>query len=227
MRRFSFLAVLAAMLVGCEEEPPPPPEPVRQEPPKKTADQMYNETMQQLNPFLLPNPPNGPELATVIRTSVGKFRPPAEPNGPEAMSRVEGDLNRMISEARESKRWRQVVALCDGLDVFAQGPPPKTGDLNTIARYREQAMAELSKPQVKVTGFVNEYVMLEVTLPDMTGGPAEVESVSVREGDDFLADPADPSKPLLRLDDIIGDNLGIRVYYYKTDNSWTVDGPRA
>ncbi len=87
---------------------------------------------------------------------------------------------------------------------------------------RRRAIAELSKPQVTVKGFVDDYVSLEIKVPPGNQKLSEY----VREGDSFVDDPTEPGSQMLRLEEIIGDNRGVRIYYYKTDTSWTVPGPR-
>lgn len=224
MRRLILLPMLAVIpLWGCSEPEPEEPEaPPAQETPKKTADQLYEETMQKLRGPLNPASPKGLPVQAIITDVKSKFRPPGEPNGEEAQSKIKRDLNQRFDAANKAGQWRLVIAIAAGLDVFAKGPPERTGELKKINRLRKRALAELSKPKVAVKGFVDDYVSLQITIPTTGARTSEY----VREGDSFLDDPEAPGKKLLRLDDIIGDNREVRVYYYKTDTSWIVKGPR-
>lgn len=224
MRRMTlFLALAAVIAAGCgEDEPelPPPPEPT--EAPKKTAEQLAAETMQKLDPLLKPNNPRAFPAQAIVTDAKNKYRPPAEPNGEEALSQIKRDLGDRFDKAYRAGQWNLVVALAGVLDIFAKGPPERAGELKKNDRYRQRALAELSKPQVTVTGFVDDYVGLSIKVPPSN----EKISEYVREGDSFLDDPNQPGEKLLRLEEIIGDNREVRIYYYKTDTSWTVKGPR-
>jgi hypothetical protein len=217
------LITLMLVLAGCSEpepeEPenlPPPP------PPKKTVDEIYNEVMSKIEPHIVPNNPRTLPLISQLNEAVNTFRPPMEPNGPEGLNRVKRTLYERIETAENNEQWNFVVALAAGLDVFAKGPPPRTGELQKNERYRSRAQAELSKPQVKVAGFLDDYVFLDVFLPATNQNI----NVQVREGDSFIPDPQNPGQNMLRLENIIGDNRAIRIYYYKTDTAWEVKGPR-
>lgn len=224
MKYLSLLALLPLlMFVGCgEDEPEPPPPAEVQEVPKRTAEQLYQETMQKLSGVLRPGNLNGLAVQAIVTEAKNTYRPPVEPNGEEAITKIKRDLNQRFDAANQAGQWNVVIAIAAGLDVFAKGPPERTGEMKKIDRLRKRAMAELSKPQVAVTGFADDYVFLKITIPTTN----EQISEQVRTGDSFIDDPQEPGKKLLRLDDILGDNRGIRVYYYKTDTSWTVPGPR-
>jgi hypothetical protein len=195
--------------------PPPPP-------PKKTADQVYNEVMSKIEPHIQPANPRTMPFVAQLQEAVNTLKPPMEPNAPEGLNQVKRNLYERIEAAEQNEQWNYVVALAAGLDVFAKGPPPRTGELQKNERYRSRAQAELSKPRVKVEGFLDDYVFLDVFLPATN----QQIDVQVREGDSFIPDPQNPGENLLRLDDIIGDNRAIQIYYYKTDTSWEVKGPR-
>jgi hypothetical protein len=211
------------VFVGCgEPEPEVPDTPVRQPPPKKTAEQLYNDTMSRLTPNLRANAPKSAQLVEIVTEVNGKFRPPAEPNGEEAINRIKRELNSRIDNASRASQWQLVIAISNALDVFAKGPPERTGELKKIDRLRLRARAELSKPILKVKGFADDYVFLEITIPTTNTKYSE----QVREGDSFLDDPQNPGQKLLRLEKIIGDNREVRIYYYQTDTSWTIPGPR-
>lgn len=224
MKFLTLVPMLAILLfVGCgEPEPEEPPPPAATEAPKKTADQLYQETMQRLNPALRPNNPRAMVILAHVTEAKSNYHPPVEPNGAEALSKIRKDLNQRFEKAMKQEQWKLVVAIAAGLDVFAKGPPERAGELKKIDRKRIRAMAELSKPKVTVRAFVDDYVGLSITIPTTNQHFSEY----VREGDSFIDDPTAPGKKLLRLEDIIGDNKGVRVYYYKTDTSWEVPGPR-
>ncbi len=224
MKRLILIPTLALfLLIGCSEpEPEPPPPPATTEAPKKTAEQLYQETMKILTPALRPAAPNGMAIRAVITESKNKFRPPVEPNGLEAVSKLKTDLNKRFDAATKAEQWQLVIAVAAGLEVFAKGPPERTGELKKIDRLRKRAMAELSKPRVAVKAFVDDYVGLSIMVPPSNDPVTEY----VREGDSFIDDPDSPGDKILRLDEIIGDNRGVRIYYYKTDTSWIVPGPR-
>lgn len=224
MKFLTVIPMLALFLfVGCgEPEPEEPPPSAVQEPPKKTADQLYQETMKKLNTAMRPNNPRALPMLAIVTDAKNKYHPPVEPNGEEALSKIKRDLNQRFDNAAKAKQWKLVIAVASVLDVFAKGPPPREGELKKIDRLRKRARAELSKPILKVTGFADEYVFLKITIPTTNQRFSE----QVREGDSFLDDPQEPGKKLLRLDAIIGDNREVRIYYYKTDTSWTIPGPR-
>jgi len=218
-----YLMLALFVFVGCgEPEPEPPPPAASIEAPKKSADQLHQETMKKMNPAVNPTNPRALVVQAICTDVKGKYRPPMEPNGPEALTKIKRDLNTRFDRAYKAGQWKLVITIAGGLDVFAKGPPERTGELKKIDRLRKRAMAELSKPKLRVTGFLDDYVMLEITIPTTNKKTKE----QVREGDRFLDDPQEPGTKVLRLDEIIGDNRGVRIYYYKTDTSWIVPGPR-
>jgi len=224
MKSLILVPVLALLVfAGCgEPEPEVPDTPVRQPPPKKTADQLYNDTMSRITPLLRPGNVKGAEMIEIVTEVKGKYRPPAEPNGEQAVTQIQRELSQRIDNSNKASQWTMVIALADALDVFAKGPPERVGELKKLERLRSRAFAELSKPRLKVKGFADDYVFLEITIPTSN----EKMSIQVREGDSFLDDPLSPGGKMLRLEKIIGDNREVRIYYYKTDTSWTIPGPR-
>jgi len=226
MRPFGLaMVVLSILFAGCggEPEPEPPPKPVQRELPKKSADQLYNEATQQINPLLREGPPHEAEITAIMNDLKTKYRPPTEANGPEALGRIKSMLTDRARTANELRKWNILLTSATGLELLAAGPPRAEGELKKLRRYKEHAHAELSKPKIKVKGFFDDYVALEIYLPTTQTTVSEY----VREGDSFLPDPENPAQNLLRLDRVIGNNKAVRIYYYKTDSSWEVPGPSA
>ncbi len=125
MKRVILVPMLALLvLVGCSEpEPEPPPPATTVEPPKRTADQLFQETMTKLEPTLRPAAPKALPMIAIVTDAKNTFRPPVEPNGEEAVSRIKRELNQRFDAATSAGQWNLVIAIAGALDIFAKGPP--------------------------------------------------------------------------------------------------------
>ena len=133
--RFLMIVPMLALFVfvGCgESEPEEPPPPATTEPPKKTADQLYQETMTKINPTMNPNNPRALPLLAIVNDVRKRYHPPGEPNGEEALSRIRRNLNQRFDAAGKAEQWRLVVIIAAPLDQFAKGPPERTGDRKSV-----------------------------------------------------------------------------------------------
>lgn len=205
MKRILFaMGTALVVLSACEREPPPKPEPPP--PPPKTAQQLHDQAMSAVRPFMNGAPESAAALKGALTGELGKLR--TEVNGDKAKGLIETDFKEALKAAYDGERWQEVLNLCDAVDVLDQG--------NTrVVRYRERAIAEKNKPQVTVKGVFSiegtPTIFMDVYLPE-TG---ETTDVKVREGEEFHG---------LLLEKILGDKQGVQLKYLKTEQSFTVKG---
>ena len=145
-------------------------------------------------------------LPATLSSELGKLR--TQVNGERARAKVEQDIKDALKAAFDTEQWQATLTLCDATDILDPG--------NTrVVRYRERATAEKNKPQVNVSGIFEvdgvSTVFMTVYLPETN----ETHEVKIREGEEFFG---------LMLEKILGNNQGIQLKYFKTDQSFTVQG---
>lgn len=210
MKRLALVASIALIaLTSCEKEPPPPPAPPP--PPPKTADQLYNQAMQSIRPLLLACvPETEPLLRQTVSAELGKLK--AEINGEGARTKITNDIKEALKGVYNAEQWQCVMNLCGALDAAEP-------DNTRTKRYRERAVAEINRPQIKVTGIYKSeddgitHAFVDVFLPETQ----EMHKLQVRIGEEFLG---------LIFERIEGNNQKLWFKYLKTNQSFAVDGPK-
>lgn len=202
--RYISVFCIAVSLIGCE---PKEVEPVvdPNAPPPPTAQQIAQKIVfdAQLD---MPIPPPNTRFPTSVRTSLlqvlrtAKNQNAVDPVGKEALEHVVGRLDRRIREFREAKAWQHVMVFLDAHAIFKP-------DSRKYASLREEAIIELRKPQVMVTGLHDmqgrELIMLNMYVPLTDSRYKE----KVQVGDEIHG---------LRVVDIFGENRGVTLEYLET-----------
>ncbi len=214
MRQFAVsIAMIALLLAGCkaqeevkpEDAPPPPP----------TADELYAQLRQPLDPMfgsVAANSPfsNAQRRAAVDGVRANRAKMGLEPNGPEAFKRITSDVEDLIKRAKTAENWRVVKGGIETYKIFE--PADKRWNKD-----EEYADLILARPTVAITGFFEldgePVVFLDVTEADSN----KKTSYKIREGEDF--------HEVLQLVRIIGRRDSIEMLYKPVNQTWNVSAP--
>jgi len=214
MRQTIFTALLCLLLItGCNQNAAPPPD-EEAPPPPPTADELYNQLRNPLNPLFNSAANNSP-ISNAQRTqAVSALRPiklkmASEPNAPEAYVRMVRDIEDMIKAAEKAENYRVVKGGIEAYKIFE----PAEKKYDELEQYADLVLA---RPSVEIQGFFaidNEpVVFIEVTDADDV---TDKETYKVREGEDF-------HEGILQLLRVVGNNQGIEVMYKPIEQKWIV-----
>jgi hypothetical protein len=202
MRQVLVSLFLAAFVFGCGQQAAPPPPPEQKAAPEPSPEQIAQEIQKSLgvlqeclvsgNP-----PPDSSTFVPALSSAAAKHR--VTDNGKAAIAKVASQLEEVIRQCKEKKRWGMVKASIDAYNALV----PNSSKFN---RLKEMTDLQLSKPMVKCKAFFVDhasnnqvYAFLELTY--RTG---EVKNVQVREGEEFES---------LRFVRIVGDLKGVELEY--------------
>lgn len=202
MRHVLVSLFLIAFVTACGEQAPPPPpeEKAAPEPSPEQIAQEIGKTFAILNECLVSGtpPPDSSAFVPAISSAAAKHR--VTDNGKTAIAQVSRQLEEVIRQCKEKKRWGMVKASIDAYNALV----PNSSKFN---RLKEMADLQLNKPMVKCKAFFVDiksnnqtYAFLELTYVK-TG---EIKNVQVREGEEFDD---------LRFVRIIGDLKGVELEY--------------
>jgi len=215
MRRFIPLSLMVVLaLAGCQQEEAPPPEP--EAPPPPTCDEIYQELRGTLAPlYTAVEQARGIDNVTregmVASFGQHRARHAASENGPCALDRIASDMTALIREAKDHDRWRAIKGACQVYEII------RPNDTRHAEDHRKADLI-LARPIVRSRGYFESdgylYAFLEVTDQD-TG---RVTNYQVREGEEFHG--------ILRLEEIVGNQQAVVIWYEPLDDTWRVLSPR-
>jgi hypothetical protein len=176
------LLVTLLAVAGCQKNDVAPPPPT----PAPAPEQIAGQIRSSLAPLQAPLTGAGPfdanlkeSVLTALRTARSQNQ--ITPNGKIALNQVTNDIQDIIRQAREQKRWPLVVAALEAYEIFQPNDPQ-------MATLKKLADLEVKKPKVTLKGWwtdkeANEQVYAFLTLLDpVTKAQKEVR---VREGEEF------------------------------------------
>lgn len=212
-RWIAFSLVLMIATLGCEKKEEPPK---NAPPPPPTAEEIYGEIMGNINGLEAFNVAEmdlpdavSQQAADAVRSTKNKHQ--LGPNGPEGIRRAVTQVEGKLQAAFNNRAWGLCLAQGKVLEALA---PENDAYKNML----ERALIQKNKPKVAVTGFTTDKqtnvtsIFIEVYLPK-TG---EAKKMTVREGEEFEE---------CKVVEIIGDNLGIRIEYLPTGDTFDAYQP--
>ena len=206
-KTLTLFMLILIVLVGCAKPPPtkapaPPPAPA-------PAPPSPEEIAAEIRPILAPiqsslQPGVGfvdeAKGQLIAGLNAARSKHSVTENGKMALSQIAREIEDMLKQATEMKKWRVVMACVDSYEVLDPNSPKMT-------RPRERAMLQINRPKVKVNGFFidqargnDTYVSLKIT-NNLT---RKVHDVWARVGEEFDG---------LRLVKIIGAQQGVSLEY--------------
>lgn len=187
-------------LVIAPPEPPPPPEP--------SVDEIYAEISPSIE-VLKQVAEQGTAFGQVAKLqaidAVGAAMEQHQDsaNGRMALARLADEVRQICREARRGEHWKFMREATEVFGVFRRNE-------FFMSFYTDLAKTQLARPEVILKGFLDDlerndtYAFLEIRIL----GKKKVETVKVREGEEFLDPPH-----TLKFHRIIGRNRGVELEF--------------
>lgn len=190
---------------GCNSEPTPPPKPVDPNAPIVTPQDIAAGVIQDAQ-LSGPLPRPGSKMPVSVRRNVldllrrEKVSLAGTPEGDVAIDIIKKRIDERVRAFERAELWEHVLTYSDAHVIFS----PNSKKFN---RARETALTELRKPRVTVTGLPefdgHKLAMLNIYIP-MTSKKYR-EQLAIGE-----------EKHGIRVLDVYGDDLGVRLEYLET-----------